>query len=134
MFKKTKKFLISSVCGLVVLCIVIFLWLGSAMSQKSYDAINEVGQLYMSEMSVQLQQKFNAVIDLQVSRVRAVIKRTPPQEAVYGDEMLAELRLSAEVREFVHFGIYRKDGGHETIYGGEVEFLEYRREDYYKRL
>ena len=60
MFKKTKKFLISSVCGLVVLCIVIFLWLGSAMSQKSYDAINEVGQLYMSEMSVQLQQKFNA--------------------------------------------------------------------------
>ncbi len=123
MFKKTKKFLISSVCGLVVLCIVIFLWLGSAMSQKSYDAINEVGQLYMSEMSVQLQQKFNAVIDLQVSRMRAVIKRTPPQEAVYGDEMLAELRLSAEVREFVHFGMYRKDGGHETIYGGEVEFL-----------
>lgn len=123
MFKKTKKFLISSVCGLVVLCIVIFLWLGSAMSQKSYDAINEVGQLYMSEMSVQLQQKFNAVVDLQISRVKAIIKRTPPQGVVYGDEMLAELYLSAEVREFVHFGMYRKDGSHETIYGEEVEFL-----------
>lgn len=123
MFKKTKKFLISSVCGLVVLCIVIFLWLGSAMGQKSYDAINEVGKLYMSEMSVQLQQKFNAVIDLQISRVKAVIKRTPPQEAVYGEEMLDDLHLSAEVREFVHFGMYRKDGGHETVYGEEVEFL-----------
>lgn len=123
MFKKTKKFLISSVCGLVVLCIVIFLWLGSAMSQKSFDAINEVGKLYMSEMSVQLQQKFNAIIDLQVSRVEAVLKRTPPKEAVYGEEMLADLQLSAEVREFVHFGMYRKDGGHETIYGEEVEFL-----------
>ena len=65
MFKNTKKFLISSVCSLVILCIVIFVWLGSAMSTKSYDAINEVGMLYMSEMSVQLQQKFNAVIDLQ---------------------------------------------------------------------
>ena len=93
------------------------------MSTKSYDAINEVGMLYMSEMSVQLQQKFNAVIDLQVARVEAVIKRTPPQEAVYGQEMLEDLYLSAEVREFVHFGMYRKDGGHETIYGEEIEFL-----------
>ena len=123
MFKKTKKFLISSVCSLVVLCIVIFFWLGSAMSQKSFDAINEVGLLYMSEMSVQLQQKFNAVIELQVSRVEAVVKRTPPQDAVYGEEMLAELYRSAEVREFVHFGMYRKDGGHETIYGEEADFL-----------
>lgn len=123
MFKNTKKFLISSVCSLVILCIVIFVWLGSAMSTKSYDAINEVGMLYMSEMSVQLQQKFNAVIDLQVARVEAVIKRTPPQEAVYGQEMLEDLYLSAEVREFVHFGMYRKDGGHETIYGEEIEFL-----------
>lgn len=123
MFKKTRKFLISSVCGLVILCIVIFLWLGSAMSRKSYDAINEVGLLYMSEMSVQLQQKFNAVIDLQVARVRAILKRTPPQQAVYSDEMLADLYLSAEVREFVHFGMYRRDGSHETIYGQEIEFL-----------
>ena len=38
----------------------------------------------MSEMSVQLQQKFNAVIDLQKSRVQAVIKRTPPEKSVYG--------------------------------------------------
>lgn len=123
MFKKTRKFLISSVCGLVILCIVIFLWLGSAMSRKSYDAINEVGLLYMSEMSVQLQQKFNAVIDLQEARVRAILKRTPPQEAVYSDEMLADLYLSAEVREFVHFGMYRRDGSHETVYGQEIEFL-----------
>lgn len=123
MFKKTRKFLISSVCGLVILCIVIFLWLGSAMSRKSYDAINEVGLLYMSEMSVQLQQKFNAVIDLQVARVRAILKRTPPQQAVYSDEMLADLYLSAEVREFVHFGMYRRDGSHETVYGQEIEFL-----------
>ncbi len=123
MFKKTRKFLISSVCGLVILCIVIFLWLGSAMSRKSYDAINEVGLLYMSEMSVQLQQKFNAVIELQVARVRAILKRTPPQQAVYSDEMLSDLYLSAEVREFVHFGMYRRDGSHETVYGQEIEFL-----------
>lgn len=123
MFKKTKKFLISSVFGLVLLCIVIFFMLGSVMSRKSYNAINEVGMLYMSEMSVQLQQKFNAVVDLQESRVQAVIKRTPPDQAVYGEEMLEELCLSAEVREFEHFGMYRKDGAHETVYGEEIEFL-----------
>ncbi len=123
MFNKTKKFLISSVFGLVILCIVIFVILGSVMSRKSYNAINAVGMLYMSEMSVQLQQKFNAVIDLQKSRVQAVIKRTPPEKSVYGEEMLEDLYLSAEIREFEHFGMYRKDGAHETVYGEEIDFL-----------
>ena len=123
MFNKTKKFLISSVFGLVILCIVIFVILGSVMSRKSYNAINAVGMLYMSEMSVQLQQKFNAVIDLQKSRVQAVIKRTPPEKSVYGEEMLEDLYLSAEIREFEYFGMYRKDGAHETVYGEEIDFL-----------
>lgn len=123
MFNNTKKFLLTSVSCLVVLCIVIFVWLGSVMGGKSYNAINEVGSLYMSEMSTQLQQKFDAIIDLQVSRVEALIRRTPPESVTYGKEMLEELALSADIREFKHLGLYRKDGGSETIYGESVRFL-----------
>ena len=123
MFNNTKKFLLTSVSCLVVLCIVIFVWLGSVMGGKSYNAINEVGSLYMSEMSTQLQQKFDAIIDLQVSRVEALIRRTPPESVTYGKEMLEELVLSADIREFKHLGLYRKDGGSETIYGESVRFL-----------
>ena len=123
MFNNTKKFLLTSVSCLVVLCIIIFVWLGSVMGGKSHDAINEVGTLYMSEMSTQLQQKFDAVIELQVSRVEALIRRTPPESVSYGTEMIEELAFSADIREFKHLGLYRKDGGCETIYGESVRFL-----------
>ena len=91
MYKKTKNFLMISFGGLVVLCIVIFLWLGTSMSGKSKDTINEIGRIYMSEMSKQLQQKFNAITALWVSQADGIIKRTPPEDSVYGEELLDEL-------------------------------------------
>ena len=122
MFKKTKEFLFVSVSCLVILCVVIFLWIGSTMSGKSLKAINEIGKLYMSEMSKQLQQKFDAIISLQISQLEGVVKRTPPETVSYGEDMLEELALSAEVRQFVHLGLYRKDGTGETVFGEPVDF------------
>lgn len=122
MFKKTKEFLFASVSCLVILCVVIFLWIGSTMSGKSLKAINEIGKLYMSEMSKQLQQKFDAIISLQISQLEGVVKRTPPETVSYGEDMLEDLALSAEVRQFVHLGLYRKDGTGETVFGEPVDF------------
>ena len=59
MFKRTKRFLLFSLCCLVLLGVLIFIWLSSAMTGKSEEAINEVGKIYMSEMSMQLQQKLD---------------------------------------------------------------------------
>lgn len=122
MFHNTKKFLLTSVTCLVLLCIVIFIWLGVVMSNESYDAINKVGTLYMSEMSTQLQQKFDAIINLQLSRVKALIRRTPPESAEYGPEMIEDLAFSADIREFSYLGLYRKDGTSETVYGESIRF------------
>lgn len=124
MYKKTKKFLMISFGGLVVLCVVIFLWLGTSMSGKSKDTINEIGRIYMSEMSKQLQQKFNAITALWVSQVDGIIKRTPPEDSVYGEELLDELALSARVREFSYLGLYKKTGKKQTIYGKPIEAFE----------
>lgn len=124
MYKKTKNFLMISFGGLVVLCVVIFLWLGTSMSGKSKDTINEIGRIYMSEMSKQLQQKFNAITALWVSQVDGIIKRTPPEDSVYGEELLEELSLSARVREFSYLGLYKKAGKKQTIYGDPIEAFE----------
>ncbi len=124
MYKKTKNFLMISFGGLVVLCVVIFLWLGTSMSGKSKDTINEIGRIYMSEMSKQLQQKFNAITALWVSQADGIIKRTPPEDSVYGEELLDELALSARVREFSYLGLYKKTGKKQTIYGEPIEAFE----------
>lgn len=122
MFKKTKRFLLVSMSCLVLLCVLIFIWLSSAMTGKSEEAINEVGKIYMSEMSMQLQQKFDAVTTSWISQVEGIIRRTPPEENQYGQKMLDELALGASVRGFEYLGLYTFDGEHEDVYGGPVSF------------
>ena len=123
MFKRTKRFLLISMCCLVLLCVLIFIWLSSAMTGKSEEAINEVGKIYMSEMSMQLQQKFDAITTSWISQVEGIIRRTPPEKHQYGEEMLDELALGASVRGFEYLGLYTFDGDHEDVYGGAVSFF-----------
>lgn len=122
MFKKTKKFLIISFTILMLLCIVIFSWVGFTMSGKSAEAINDIGKIYMSEMSKQLQQKFDAIIELQISRLEGLVQRTPPVEGIYSEEMSEELSIDANVREFEYLGFYSEEGESETIYGSPVDY------------
>ena len=92
------------------------------MTGKSEEAINEVGKIYMSEMSMQLQQKFDAITMSWISQVEGIIRRTPPEENQYGQKMLDELALGASVRGFEYLGLYTFDGECEDIYGGPVSF------------
>ena len=68
-----------SLVGMLNLCIIIFAWVFSTMSRKSRESISEIGMIYMSEMSKQLQQKFEGIITLRVSQVEGIVRRTPPE-------------------------------------------------------
>lgn len=126
MYKKAKSFLMMSFSCLVVLCIVIFLWVAFSMSGKSEEAINEIGKIYMSEMSMQLQQKFDAITALQISQVEGLIQRTPPENFAQGNdaEMIEELSLNASVRGLSYLGLYTEDGECETIYGENIKVYD----------
>ena len=75
--KGMKKFLLASALGLAALCIACFAWLGMFIGAKSKEAIDQIGIIYMSEVSRQLQEKFDAVIRLRLSQIEGIIKRTP---------------------------------------------------------
>ncbi|MEZ3436454.1 MAG: response regulator [Lachnospiraceae bacterium] len=124
MYKKTRKFLWFSFSGLIVLCITIFILLGMYMTEKSEEALQEIGAIYMEEVSNQLKEKFEAITALRISQVEGIIRRTPPETAVYGEELLEELSLSAGVREFTYLGFYSESGESETIYGSDVKFFD----------
>lgn len=123
MFRKTKRFLFVSMSCLALFCVLILLWLSLTMTGKSEDAINDVGKIYMSEMSKQLQQKFDAITASWVSQVEGIVKRTPPQEQQYGQEMLDDLALGASVRECDYLGLYKENGEYEDVYGTPVTFF-----------
>ena len=115
MFKMTKRFFaISGIC-LIALCSAVFVWIGSYMNQKSEKAITEIGAIYMSEMSKQIHQKFDAIIDLKLSQAQGIVKRTPQENAQYGNAMIQELALSAEIREFTYLALYTEDEQQQII-------------------
>ena len=124
MFKMTKRFFaISGIC-LIALCSAVFVWIGSYMNQKSEKAITEIGAIYMSEMSKQIHQKFDAIIDLKLSQAQGIVKRTPQENAQYGNAMIQELALSAEIREFTYLALYTEDEQQQIIYGNPVKIVK----------
>lgn len=120
MIEKTKRKLLISFAVLIFLCICIMFVQSRFMSMKSKETIGEVGELYMSEVNRQMQQKFEAVTDIWLHEGQAIIQRTPPEETVYGEELKEELGMSTYWRSFVSLELYSDSGKHEVIYGNSA--------------
>lgn len=124
MKEKGNKILMFSLAMVLLACMCVFVGITVFMGNKSEEAIHDIGDIYMSEMNTQLQQKFDAVIRLRLSQVRAITQRTPAEESVYGEEMLDELTISAGVRNFPFLGIYAEDGTCEIVCGSPVDIVD----------
>lgn len=122
MIKNTKKFLLISFSILISVCIVMLTITSMYVSGKSDGAINEIGMIYMSAVAKQMQEKFDAVVDSQILEMEGIVERHPPETMEYGPEMIEQLVLSAQVRDFLYLGLYTKEGDCEVIYGKEVEY------------
>ncbi len=122
MKRNTKKFLAISFSLLAIACVVMITFTSSVIAEKSDFAINKIGSLYMSGMTKQMQEKFDTVIDMQISELKGIVERHPPESVVYDQDMFDQLALSAQVRDFVYLGLYTEEGESETIYGSDVEY------------
>lgn len=117
---KIRKFLRGSFIIMIGICVVIFLFLTLFMSRKTNASIDEINNIYMSEMNTQLRQKFSSIVGLRLDQVEEIIKRNPPETAVYGEQMLKELADNGDIKGFSYLGLYSKDGKLETVYGDEI--------------
>lgn len=122
MEKKTRNLLKFSFITLIVLCIIVFIWLTLFMAKRTQETAVEISEIYMSEMNLQIQQKFSSIITLRQQQLEGIIRQTPPESAVYGEEMLQALSESAEIRNLKYLGFYTEDGNLKTIYGTPVSF------------
>ncbi len=123
MNNKTKNFFRSSVSIAVAACLLVFLFLSIFMTHQTERTVREISDTYMSEMSRQIQQKFEAIIELRLQQVEGIITRTEPGSVMYGTEMMQELQTSAEIRNFSYLGLYASDGEIEKIYGGDMKIV-----------
>ncbi len=124
MDKKTINFFRGSITSVIIVSIVVFIALTLFMSVKTKESVEEISYSYMSEMSIQVQQKFQSIIELRLNQVKGITLRTPEDGAVYGEELLAELRLNAQVRDFSYLAFYAGDGSVEKIFGDDISYTD----------
>jgi len=120
MNKKTMRFLKVSFFGLIAICILVFVGLIEFMTSKTEDTITEISNIYMSEINNQIQQKFSSILELRMSQLEGVYDRTPPDTSISREDILKELKVSAEVRGFSSLDLLSADGEIESVYGNII--------------
>lgn len=124
MDKKTMNFFKSSIISVVAVSIAVFIALTLFMSAKTEASVEKISQSYMSEMSIQVQQKFQSIIDLRLSQVSGMIKSTWSEEMVYNDTLKENLVSSAQVRDFSYLALYAGEENSEVILGEELHYTD----------
>lgn len=122
--KKGRRFVLLGFALLAVVSIVMFGVVSTYIAAKSDEAISEVGEVYTNAMAEQVEQKFDAIVNMQLLQLKGIIERTPPEDIVYGEDMLNALSESASVRSFTYLGLYTETGESELIYGEHVEYSD----------
>ncbi len=123
MADRTRKFLWSSLIGMLLLCITVFFALAVFMNRRTKESIQEISEIYMEELNSQLQEKFSTVIELRLGQVGEIIIQVPAQRVEYGTEMLDMLIQSVDVRNFDYAGFLTKDGALSRIYGEDLDIF-----------
>ena len=119
MKNKTTRFLVTSVICLSILGILVFWWLGNVMSGKSEETINAVSETFMSEMNRQLQKKFEALIDMQLSQVEGVVMRITEEDFTKREAIREELSLSASPQFQICWALYGGRGRRRCVRRGD---------------
>ncbi len=119
---KINKFLILSCVCLIIVCIAVFMSLSIFMEHKTSESLEGVNKVYMSEMNIQLRQKFSSIVGLRLTQVEGIINRMQPEGQVYDDDFVEELTLNGEVRNFVYLAFLTEDGELEKVYGSDLHF------------
>ncbi len=124
MGKNIKVFLRNSFISVISVCIVVFIYLLLIMAKSTESTIDEISEIYMSEMNIQIRQKFSSIVGLRLEQVEGVVKRMSSEEEEYGQGMLEDLTLNGQVRGFEYLALYSKEGNMELVYGDEVKIEE----------
>lgn len=128
----TTHFLVGSLIGISVFCILIFMFLAYGMSERSQDTIREAGRLYMTGTSQRIKEHFETIIVSRFEFINTAIEATPPESSEDISVIYEKLAYSAEIRGLDYLALVKEDGSREILYGTALEIME--QEDFYAAI
>lgn len=122
---RIKKFFTFSVFSVLLVCTIVFSWAIVYMQKQTESSVEDISNIYMEEVSFQIQQKFASIIDLRLDQVEGAIRRSEQEAMDTWEDLIQDLRFSAEVRDFTYMGIYTESGEVQRITGKQLDISGY---------
>lgn len=119
----TTRFLIGSFTLLLLVSAGAFLCLGIYMSKVSKEAIDEVGNLYMTSINEQITAHFQTLIDLKLEQAEAVVEVVSSNMGEK-DKLYEELAYRARVRNFNYLALCSDEGELQMIDGKQIQLAD----------
>lgn len=121
--KNTTRLLIGGFMFLLVISAVAFLCLGYYMSRVSKNAIDKVGNMYMTGINEQITAHFWTLMNLKLEQAETAVKVvSSDMEDI--NELQEELIYRIQVRNFDYLALCSYEGRMEMVYGEQIQLAD----------
>jgi len=120
MKNKTTYFLIISLVWVITICSGIFAWQTIKINKKSTEAMNTIGEMYMSGMSEQITMYFETVMEMKLSQVAALADDLSSGHEEESSAIRMLLAEHAKNSAFDNVAFYMEDGTFNMVYGRQI--------------
>ena len=118
----TARFLRVSLALVLCISLALFGFLGFYMSRQSTNTIRQIGRIYMSGMSEQINLHFRTTVDLRISQIHTLDQSArETKDTGLNREELANL---AAIRDFDYLGLMSDTGELDMLRGGALELMD----------
>ncbi len=122
--KKTTSFLLVSFVALIAICIGVLFIFAKTIGDKNEDAINKIGEIYMSGMNEKTSLHFETTISQQLDQLESILRNNPPATFTYNEAMIDELTYEGKIRDFEYLALMDGNGSIEMIYGDYIHLAD----------
>ncbi len=121
MKNKIKHFLVGSLTGVCIICIVVFAALAVYLSRQNEQAVTQLGNIYMSNINDRISKHFDAISDQCLTPMETFAENIPPMCGSSKEEYCKWMTYYGHSRNYDSVSWCDGEGNIETIYGDPLQ-------------
>jgi len=119
---KIKHFLVGSLAGMCIVCIVAFAALAVYLNRQNEQAVTQLGNIYMSNINNRISKHFGAISDQCLIPMTTFAENIPPMCGSSREEYFKWMTYYGHSRDYESVSWCDDEGNIETIYGDPLQY------------
>ncbi len=119
---KIRHFLIGSLAGVCIMCIVVFTGLSVYLNHQNEQAVTQLGNIYMSNINERISKHFDAISEQCLTPMTTFAENIPPMCESNKEEYFKWMTYYGHSRDYESVSWVDAEGNLETIYGDPLQY------------